>query len=219
MKTCKIVSVFLFFLLLVSAETQAQTGLYTDTTLSFTKQRVVKKASFPDANRLHFSLDFGIGFGGSGSYFGNYTYVSPYLSYPITQRFRLDVGALYLQGFGGLQGNSSQGFSADNSGLYLYARGNYLISDRLLISGAVYKGFNNTFTAYNEPANHKNSINNYGFSLNLDYKVTEKSTIGIGISMSDDDSGLLFPSGPGFYNHSSPMMFNNNHNPFGYRGW
>jgi hypothetical protein len=171
MKLYKILLPFLLLLLLFSVDILAQSAFRTDTTTSFNTQTIKKNTSLLNYKRMSFSVDVGFGFSASKYNSGAYTYISPYMSYLVTPRFKLDVGGILQQGFNGFGNSEFNSFGGNGTNALLFVRGNYLVSDRLIISGSVYKTFTSNKTINSEFINKKNSLDNYGINIGAEYKI------------------------------------------------
>ncbi len=169
----------------------AQIGYYSDKDTTSKKgiEDFEKNSPLFKNKRLGFSMEMGAGVSGSKYGIGSYTYFSPFLNYRVSPRFRLDFGASYIQGFNNFKTNDLYGFGSNQSYLSLFARGNYLVSDKLLISGTVYKTFDLTKPQNSDLNNQKRSLENYGIIVGAEYKITENLTIGAQVNFSDRNSG------------------------------
>ena len=219
MKLHKILLPFLLILLFVSIETQAQSAFKTDTTLSFNKQTIKKNSSLLNYKRMSFSVGVGFGYLSSKYNSGAYTYISPYMSYLVTPRFKLDVGGILQQGFNGFGNSEYNSFGTTGTNALIFVRGNYLVSDRLIISGSVYKTFNNNNSINSEFTGKKKLLEDYGINIGAEYKITEHLTIGAQVNFSDGNHNPFYNS----YDYPfGGMQPNYNHNrPFGrgMNGW
>ncbi len=184
MKICKPFFIFSFVLLFASAGSFAQTAYYSDSTSKSGFDSFGNRASLLKYKRLGVSMEMGVGISGSIYGAGAYTYMSPFLSYRVSPKFRLDVGASYIQGFNN-SGINDFYFGKNPAYLSVFARGNYLVSDKLMISGAVYKTFDLTQPQTSDLNSQKRSLNNYGIMVGAEYKVTENLTIGAQLNFSD----------------------------------
>lgn len=203
---------FLLFLIasLSFCELQAQKFNKNDSTNLFNRN-----SSLIYNKRLGFSVDFGFGFAaGSNNNSGTYTYVAPYLSYMVTPKFKLDVGGIISKGFNSFYNYQTTAISSNNTNYFLFARGNYLLTDRLTISGAFYKSFspNNSLISENK---NKNILNNAGMSLGVDYKINDHMIIGAQVSVSNGSAGNYFmQSNAGHFGGFSQNRCGN-----GFMGW
>ncbi len=219
MKLYKIVSPFLFLLLLVSVESQAQSVSKPDSITSFSHQTIKKDASLFNYKRMSFSIDMGMGFIASKYNSGAYTYISPYLSYMVTPRFKLDVGGILQQGFNGINKTEFGSLGGNNTNVLLFARGNYLVSDRLIISGSVYKTFGNNTISNSDLLKKKNALDNYGMSVGAEYKITDHLTVGAQINYSNGNNNPFYQSQYSPYGGMQPGL--NPGHPYrgGFMGW
>lgn len=215
MKFYKYIFLFSFVLFFATETSIGQIGYHPDSTSKKDITNFKKKPSLFNYKRLGFSMEMGVGVSGSKSGLGTYTYVAPFLNYLVTPRFRIDVGASYIQGFSNNYSNELQGFGRNPSYLSLFARGNYLVSDKLIISGAVYKTFDLNKPQISDLNTQKRTLDNYGIMVGAEYKVTEHLTIGAQLSISDRNTNGCSP----FYQDNSfggCQQGYNSYNPFGY---
>lgn len=215
MKTIKSVILASLVLLFATAAGFAQTGIQSDSTSKTGIDNFGNNASLLKYKRLGFSMEMGVGVTGSKYGVGSYTYLSPFLSYKVSPKFRLDVGASYIQGFNNT-GINEYFFGKNPSYLSLFARGNYLVNDKLLISGAVYKTFDLNQPQTTELTTNKRTFDNYGVMLGAEYKITENLTIGAQVNFSDRNSNY-FP-GSDYYQNDFGSGFHqgmNQNNAFG----
>jgi|WetSurMetagenome_2_1015567.scaffolds.fasta_scaffold339911_1 hypothetical protein len=194
MKLYKTLLLFLFLPLLFSVNIQAQSAFRNDTTTSFNTQTVKKNTSLLNYKRMSFSVDVGFGFAASKYNSGAYTYISPYMSYLVTPRFKLDVGGILQQGFNGFGNSEFNSFGGNGTNALLFVRGNYLVSERLIISGSVYKTFTSNKTINSEFINKKNSLDNYGINIGAEYKINERMTIGAQVNFSNGNNNPFYQS-------------------------
>ena len=202
---------FGFFLMLcIMNSAQAQTFYKTDTTNSFNRNSTIL-----NNKRLGFSVDFGFGFfAGNNNASGTYTYVAPYLSYMVTPKFKLDAGAVISNGFNSFYYNQPCLTGSNNTNYFLFARGNYLLTDKVTISGTFYKAFGPT-NAYSSEADNKKIFNNAGMSVGLEYKINKRMAIGAQVSVSNGgDGNYFFRSQPDNFGGFSVGRCNNS-----FMGW
>jgi hypothetical protein len=155
-------------------------------------------------NKMSFKMELGVGFiGGSNS--GMYTYLAPYLRYPVTKKFSLDVGGIISQGSGNFYPEQN-GSSSITSGL-LFARGNYLLTDKITVSGSIYKMIYPTTYNSTDP-NHRYSSQNYSYSLGMNYKITKNLSFGAQVIVNKGiNNNQLFQTQPSLFG-SSPFQSN-----------
>ncbi|HOY30505.1 MAG TPA: hypothetical protein PKW80_01375 [Bacteroidales bacterium] len=224
MKFIKSVLILSFVLLFASVGSFAQIGFHPDSTSKSNIDNFGNSSSLLKYKRLGVSMEMGVGVNGSKYGAGAYTYMSPFLSYSVSPKFRLDVGASYIQGFNN-SGKNEFYFGKNPSCLSVFARGNYLVSDKLLVSGAVYKTFDLNQPQTSDLNSQKRSLNNYGIMVGAEYKITENLTIGAQLNFSDRNTNYnpLYPhdnySGglQQVINPYSPFSQNRYHAGFG--GW
>ncbi|MEI6852940.1 MAG: hypothetical protein WCL06_08860 [Bacteroidota bacterium] len=194
MKPNKVLFSFFLLFLFISVTTQAQSYFRPDTTTSFNTQTIKKNNSLLNYKRMSFSVDVGFGFAASKYSSGAYTYISPYMSYLVTPRFKLDVGGILQQGFNGFNNSEFSSFGGNGTNALLFVRGNYLVSDRLIISGSVYKTFTSYKTLNSEFTGKKNSLDNYGINIGAEYKISEHMTIGAQVNFSNGNNNPFYNS-------------------------
>lgn len=157
----------------------AQSLINTDTADFLNNRTINKKVSLLSPSRMSMKLDLGVGFiGGSNS--GMYTYVAPYLRYSLTPKFKLDVGGILSQGKN--NNYSSESGFYNKTSMLLFARGNYLLTEKITVSGSAYKTFYPN-SDLNSDLTKKYSDENYGFSLGMNYKINKKMSLGAQIIM------------------------------------
>jgi hypothetical protein len=210
MKINKLSLLLICFSLLLVFETQAQTFYKTDTTNAFNRN-----SSLLNNKKFGFSVDFGFGFAaGSNNNSGTYTYVAPYLSYLVTPKFKLDVGGVISKGFSSFYYDQPNTLSSNNTNYFLFARGSYLLTDRITLSGTVYKSFSPYSTISAETTNKK-AFDNAGLSLGMNYKISDHMTIGAQVSVSNGNSGNYFiQPQTGYFGGFTPGRGGN-----GFMGW
>jgi hypothetical protein len=225
MRFSRYLFLFSIVLFLLAEPSFAQYEYYSDSTTKKDIDNFKNKSSLLNYKRLGISMEMGIGVSGSKSGLGTYTYMAPFLNYRVSPRFRLDVGAVYTQGFNNFHSNEFQNFNGNNSNLSLFARGNYLVSDKLLISGAVYKTFNLNKPQTSDISTQKRSLDNYGIIVGAEYKITENLTIGAQLNFSDRNNNTYpFNSQDNYfggyqqgYNSNNPFSQSRYHS--GFEGW
>ncbi len=176
-------------------------------------EQAIKKDPF------QFSVTVGTSFGtnfGGANYFGSY--VAPEVSYNLSPRFSLGVGARVSSGFpigssdpyyygtpGLLSGNVNRTF--------VYVKGAYQVSENLRITGAVYKEMN-VFNS--QPQNYPGANFDYeGVIMGVDYRVGKNMFIHGEIEFSNGSNPYRFNQNPFPTNHFDPSPFNSmNDRPF-----
>jgi hypothetical protein len=166
--------------------------------------------SYLKEKKMNFGLSAGAFAGtsfGSGEYFG--TYVSPQVNYRLSPKLTVTGGATIVKSYGSLysypSNEESFGYpSANFTRTFLYASGAYQLSERLIISGTVYKEFN---VFDQQSTNSKNYSGDYqGMIMGVDYKIGKNIFIQGQIEISNNPySRHGYPNssfGNGFGNNS-----------------
>ena len=124
---------------------------------------------------LGFTMQVGTGY--AGNFKGNSsfsTYVSPALAYNVSSRFRIKAGVSVINTFGDpyYSGYDSYYSPVMNPGTTtrVFVQGDYLVSNKIMISGAVYKDFN-TFNQNVTDPRYK-APESQGMLLNFNYRPT-----------------------------------------------
>ena len=155
-------------------------------------------------------LSYGLSAGASFSNgFGSATYLEPSVRYQVSNRFRVNTSLSYINvmpyssSMVGPEGNTVV-YRNNGSSHYIASVGvDYLASDRLILSGNIWKDFSNV------PANSLNynlySPGRMGADFRATYKITEHFSVTGGIRYTDGASQFASPFyGPGF---GSPSRF------------
>jgi hypothetical protein len=163
-----------------------------------------KNSSLKD--RLSTDIEVGTSFTYSPkNFYGPSYYISPGISYRMSPRFYISsgIGLQYSTFYPLYQQNEMSQKILPMTQAYIYARGTYLISPRLAVSGSVYKSL------VNAPRLTENSramnYNYQGMSVGFNYKVTDSFSFGIQMNMQNGSyspDGMIPASGyvpvPGF---------------------
>jgi hypothetical protein len=143
---------------------------------------------------IGFTMQVGTSFAGNfkgNSSFG--TYVSPALAYNVSSRFRIKTGVSVFNNFGDpyYAGYDSYYSPVILSGTTtsLFVQGDYLVSNKLMLSGAVYKDFN-TFNA-NVTDPRLKTPESQGVILNLNYRPTEHFEINATFGYGNGNRSML----------------------------
>jgi hypothetical protein len=124
---------------------------------------------------IGFTMQVGTGFAGNfkgNSSFG--TYVSPALAYNVSSRFRIKAGVSVLHNFGDPYfagyDNYNSPLIASGTTTSVFVQGDYLLSNKLMLSGAFYKDFSSFNAHVTDP--RLKTPESQGMILNLNYRPT-----------------------------------------------
>jgi len=165
-----------------------------------------KKA--PVASKLDYHLSVGTSFIYAPGY-GNglSTYVAPEISYKLSPKIRVNAGIMFLQSnmsFMHYRTNCGSERSVviktpSTISTLAYISGDYLINNRLTLSGTIVKDLSN-------PGNNAYNNSVQMMSMHLNYKLTDNISIGAGMNMIQSNRNNTFFN-PGF---NSGNQFSNN---------
>ena len=139
----------------------------------------------------------------AGNFKGNSsfgTYVSPAVAYNVSSRFRIKTGVMVFNNFGdpyyaGYENNYSPVIHSGAT-TSLFVQGDYLLSNKIMISGTVYKDFNSFNTNLNDP--RLKTPESQGMILNLNYRPTRNFEFNASFEYGNGyRSGLQSPFHPG----------------------
>ncbi len=126
--------------------------------------------------KITYGLEVGTAFSSNG---GTYSYVSPFILFPVTNKFTIDVGMRMSTG------SMFYGYTpylTENNALFgnnlrqntFYVRGRYSVNPRLVIFGTGYYQKNFLFTD-SEMSNQ--NFDTKSMSLGFEYKISNSSTL------------------------------------------
>lgn len=146
----------------------------------------VDKKSFTE--KLDYNLSAGTSFISAKNFgSGTSTYVAPEISYKLSPKVRLNVGIMFLNSnftinkYKYISGQSEVVKTRPSSLTLAYVEGDYLINDRLSVSGMVMKDLSgNQYGKYYNPIQ--------AMSLNMNYKLSDHITIGAGVHVNQGTS-------------------------------
>jgi hypothetical protein len=156
--------------------------------------------------RLKPHLEAGTSFTYSpNNFYGPSFYIAPSLTYLVTPRFALTAGvAIERSNYYVLP--SSELYSdgmLPMTRAFLYAKGSYLLTSRLTLSGTVYKTINDV--PKTEGVSYPYGYNYQGMMMGLDFKINESISIGFHVGTNNgyyNPNSLIPPAGyvyvPGF---------------------
>ena len=146
------------------------------------------------------SLEAGAGFGSYGSGQSLFsTYVAPSFAYNVSNRFRVKAGFRIVNYFGGsaFNGSESNSLIMPVNSTSIFLQGDYLISDKFMISGAVYKDVTPMNPLVMDP--RQKTFDSEGAIVNFKYRPSERFEINATIEYSNGQRNYL--NSP-FYNPS-----------------
>jgi hypothetical protein len=180
-----------------------------------TKIQPKKATPFFTPQKLHLSLDLGTSFiGGSKYYSGTFFNIAPNLNYLVSPRLKVEVGGVLTSGYNNFyqlpvspESKSTNVVKQTNQAL-VYASGQYLLTDKLILTGSVYKTVN---------SDNSRQINPYyldykGMNMGIDYKITKNMSVGAHVKISNSNNNYL-----NYYNSNNSGLFSPYHDSF--MGW
>ncbi|MHA6249096.1 hypothetical protein ACXYMU_14240 [Pontibacter sp. CAU 1760] len=160
--------------------------------------------------QLSYSLSTGMSFSNG---FGNTQFIAPSVRYQVSNRFRVNAGLTYLYvSPHSLSGTTPEGTTVlyRNSGgsHYLAHAGiEYLATERLILSGNIWKDFSNTPMQQNMSYNGLGlySPGRMGMDFRATYKISDNISVTGGMRYTNGASPYANPyhNGPGFGNYNS----------------
>lgn len=135
---------------------------------------------------IGFSMSAGAGFGSfsrGGSYFT--TYASPAIAYNVSKRFRLKAGVTLYNQSGNilLRGEGRSPSMSPYTGTSLFVQGDYILSNKFMISGAFYKDFDAFNAVVSNPG--LKAQESQGVILNLNFRPAPGFEINAGVEFSN----------------------------------
>lgn len=129
------------------------------------------------------------------SWFG--TSVSPSMAYNVSSRFRLKAGVSVMQGFGdnyytGIEGYYNP-YSTSGTTTSIFVQGDYILSNKLMVSGAVYKYFSPNNIQIDDP--RFKGPEGEGVMFNINYRPARNFEI---------NASFEYGNGTGLY-HQNPF--------------
>jgi len=154
---------------------------------------------------IGFSMEVGTGFAGNFNRNSSFhTYVSPSLAYNVSSRFRLKAGVTVFTNFGDPYYAGYDNFYSPviNSGTTtsLFVQGDYLLSNKLMISGTLYKDFSSINAHVSDP--RLKVPESQGMILNLNYRPS--SNFEINASFSYGNGSRSHFNSPFYHNSMFP---------------
>jgi hypothetical protein len=188
---------FLIALLFVSQIAFNQEDYY-DPEVSNTLDLTLDENPAIKKNKVNYSVSTGA-FVNSGSMFGsNYgTYIMPDIGYQVSERLNIRGGLLLMNTSSFNLSDAEHYSDLKYNNTFMFLRGDYQLTEDILIHGSVYKDLNSM-----------NQLNTEGYSFGLDYKITDKSSIGIEIHYHKGQNPFYYRNPFNPYNSYSNNMFN-----------
>lgn len=123
------------------------------------------------------------------------SYIAPSVGYKLSDNFRVNGGLMFMQNnFFGLKNSELNYYSKTNYNTLMFVQGEYLLNKNVILRGTIIKDLNNFSDNFNYDA----------YSLGMDYKISNNSSIGFELQFSR--SNQPFYHSPGF-----GSTFGNNH--------
>lgn len=205
MRKTGLVSILFVFSCLCYPQNDNNAIDFMDLGSSTTEQQMLDEQSKPEIKKLKMSMQVGTSYTFSSNGFGGPSFsISPQGNYALSERFHLLGGmglqqGLYKMPFAFRDAEDQNNALLPMTRVYLYAGGNYLVNDKLSVSGTVYKQI---MDVPNPNAPNKNAqINTQGMRVGFEYKLTPSIRIGAEIRVASPNSEF------GYYH---PGMYNNN---------
>jgi len=140
-----------------------------------TDDYAIDESSIKNKDKVKYGMEIGAMIGTSGNFS---TYYKPKMSFLISPRFAINTGFMYVNtvanNFPVFSEYGYQTFSGNLSQYSAFIEGQYKMSDKLTVAGAIYYDF----TSYNtqlgfDNNNSLNAIDNVGYSASFTYKVSD----------------------------------------------
>lgn len=217
--------VFLILMLLIAAyfpgytqDVEETTPYYKEPssiTASASPQQEPSEAPFTKAKRFQLGMEVGTSVGtslGNGAVWNRYA--SPYLSYRLSPKWRLNAGTLLMnsQVMSSSYAGKEYGFSGNTNYFqsFVYAQGQYQVNDRLRLTGtAFYETSRFTGPRMNPQATNFNAK---GMSMHAEFKITDNFSFGAGASFSNGSNPYI---GNGLYGNQVLFPGNQSFNRYG----
>ncbi|WP_181304386.1 hypothetical protein [Rufibacter sp. XAAS-G3-1] len=159
------------------------------------------KASAPFVPRVSYGLNAGAAF----SNFGSFSYVEPRVQYRLTPRVHVFSSLTMLQTWGGptFRTSTGEGTSTVMTGVpdrqyLLHVGGSYAMSEKLLLSGSVWKDLNPSATnRWNNNPFTYGRLPSQGFQFQAQYQVAPNVTVSGGVRYSNGANSNYYGGYPG----------------------
>lgn len=161
------------------------------------------------ANRMSYGLSAGASF---GSGFGA-TYLEPTVRYQVSPRLRVFGSMTYMNVMSQqytastLEGGTIMRRTSPSSHYIVNAGADYLVNDRLILSGSVWKDFSNV-PAQNPAYTNFMTPGRQAMDFRATYKITDHFSVTGGMRYTDGASPFYSPfHSPGFGNRGSAFWY------------
>jgi len=127
------------------------------------------------------------------------TWVMPQITMPVSQRWNIAFGMGYsINQFNGLNGWSTMPANAQFG--MLYVKGQYLLNEKVTLTGTAYKQWLLNPVSLNEHDGFgRTDFSNEGLMLDMNYKVTDHFQINVGVEYRRHDGAMMPGMYPGAY--------------------
>lgn len=188
----------------VSGFSQATTGAQELNTIPPAQTELIKPtqpevsvtpaAGFYTPGKIQYNFSVGSQF----SRFGSATYIQPSISYPLTKRFSTFASVSFVQTYGSMFGrypleSELPGASFNQRQLHSVVQlgGNYVVNEKLNITGSVWRDFSKQSAIYNMPINVFSPGGTKGMQFRANYKLTDNLSV---------SGGFRYSNGANYYN-------------------
>lgn len=177
----------IFLLLTYSIKGQDTTSC---NTINKTISKTLPKSDIAIKNgqKLHYSINFGAGY---ASGLGSFTNISPSLNYQFSPKLNFQIGGIFFSGLNNSSKITPSGMQSatvqNPSSYFIYTNGQYLLTNKLTVSGSFYK----TINPNNTPKINPYFLDYKGMNLGLNYKLTQNINIGAQFHFSNGYNNLF----------------------------
>ncbi len=186
--------ILLVFVALVSY-TQAQTTTFGSNVMPESEANETLQVGFQTKVNVSIGTSF-TAFSGASALS---TWVMPQITMPVSQRWNIAFGMGYsINQFNGLNGWSTMPANAQFG--MLYVKGQYLLNEKVTLTGTAYKQWLLNPVSLNEHDGFgRTDFSNEGLMLDMNYKVTDHFQINVGVEYRRHDGAMMPGMYPGAY--------------------
>jgi hypothetical protein len=190
----KLIPCFVVFMFSLSLSAQEVENALEQIQITDSSSHSAQPLKTPD-KKLKVGVDVGMGYMFSSSGFGGPQFsISPHVTYPLSDKFWLNAGISaginqYYMPYSASEGINYQMFPMTQ--LFLYASGNYRVSNKLVLTGSVYRQY-----LINPQDNRQSIISNYvnnGMSVGFNYKIGSNVTVGAQVHIQSNNNNPYYP--------------------------